>query len=370
MLLGIDEYPFHQVTDTFAAVAGSDPSWNDGHYICAADQAGTVAMASNVRLYANNDVLDGFVCVRHDGRQHNVRVSRRLRPHMEQLRVGPLELHIVEPLEAVRLTLDANVFGIALDITCRSDHVPYMGPIEVRRVDGRLLSERATYEMTGSAQGFVEIDGTRIDLAPETSAAFRNHSWGFQPGRGGPRPYGSPMPSRRADGVRQWVLFRMRDHSGFWFTDPSNRAAAGRGAILRADRVIPVVGAKSNVDFYPGGRRASGGSYRLTDVEGTVRDYRFDDLGWVYCQGGGYFGGFDDGLGQGVYRGEYHEEGEVWDVRDPTTIVDASGHSFRVEHDWAESFTLVRHDDQIGLAHHECVVFGPPRAHAELLDDE
>jgi len=237
-------------------------------------------------------------------------------------------------------------------------------------VDGRLLSERATYEMTGSAEGFVEIDGTRIDLAPETSAAFRNHSWGFQPGRGGPRPYGSPMPSRRADGVRQWVLFRMRDHSGFWFTDPSNRAAAGRGAILRADRVIPVVGAKSNVDFYPGGRRASGGSYRLTDVEGTVRDYRFDDLGWVYCQGGGYFGGFDDGLGQGVYRGEYHEEGEVWDVRDPTTIVDASGHSFRVEHDWAESFTLVRHDDQIGLAHHECVVFGPPRAHAELLDDE
>ena len=98
VLLGIDEYPFHQVTDTFAAVAGSDPSWNDGHYVCAADQAGVVAMTSNVRLYANNDVLDGFVCVRHGDRQFNVRVSRRLRPDMERLGAGPLRLEILEPL--------------------------------------------------------------------------------------------------------------------------------------------------------------------------------------------------------------------------------------------------------------------------------
>ena len=98
MLLGIDEYPFHQVTDTFAAVAGSDPSWNDGHYVCAADQAGEIAFTSNVRLYANNDVLDGFVCLRHRDRQYNVRVSRRLRPDMEHLGAGPLRLEIVEPL--------------------------------------------------------------------------------------------------------------------------------------------------------------------------------------------------------------------------------------------------------------------------------
>ena len=47
MLLRLDEYPFHQITDTFAAVAGSDPQWNDGHYVCCADQAGTVALTSN-----------------------------------------------------------------------------------------------------------------------------------------------------------------------------------------------------------------------------------------------------------------------------------------------------------------------------------
>ena len=360
MLLGIDEYPFHQTTDTFAAVAGSDPSWNDGHYVCAADQAGRVAVTSNVRLYANNDVLDGFVCLRHDGRQYNVRVSRRLRPRMEQLGAGPLCLDIVEPLDMVRLVLDANQLGIALDITCHTANTPYMGPIEVRRVDGRLLSERATYEVTGECEGWVEVGGERITLERSTSSFFRNHSWGYQPPRGRPVSHGAPTPSKRAPGMRQWVLFHTPSHGGFFFQDASGRAAAGRGAILAGERIVPVVDVATELEFHPGRRRLARGTVRLTDVEGIVRDYEVADLGWVYCQGGGYFGGFDDGLGQGVYRGDEHIECEVWDVSHPTTIVAADGREFEFEHDWAESFTLVRHAGTTGLAHYECVVIREP----------
>ncbi len=356
MLIRMDEYPFHQVTDTFAAVAGSDPSWNDGHYVCAANQAGTVAFTSNVRLYANNDVLDGFVCLRHEGHQYNVRFSRRLRPDMDRLGVGPLRLEIMEPLDVVRLVLDRNDIGIRLDVTCHTSNVPYMGPIEVRRIDGRLLSERATYEITGECEGWVEVAGKRIELTRYDSSFFRNHSWGYQPPRGGPRPYGAPTPNKRVPGLRQWVLFHLPDHGGFFFTDPSGRAAAGRGAILDGDRTVPVVGIEHELDFYDGGRRVRSGSFRLTDVEGAVRDYTFSDLGWVYCQGGGYFGGFDDGLGQGVYRGDDHAEGEVWDVSHPTTIVDTDGGEFELEHDWAENFTLVESNAKRGLAHYECVL--------------
>ena len=355
MLLGIDEYPFHQVTDTFAAVAGSDPSWNDGHYVCAADQAGEIAFASNVRLYANNDVLDGFVCLRHRDRQYNVRVSRRLRPDMEHLGAGPLRLEIVEPLSTVRLVLDENAVGIALDVTCHTANVPYMGPIEIRRLEGRLMSERATYEITGAAEGWVQIGGERVVLERSTTSFFRNHSWGYQPPCGRPVAHGTPVPGKRAPGVRQWVLFHTPDHGGFFFEDPSGRAAAGRGAVLQGDRVIPIVDIASDLEFYEGGRRVRRGSFRLTDVEATVRDYEFESLGWVYCQGGGYFGGFDDGLGQGIYRGDQHVEGEVWDVSHPTTLVDPSGRSFEFEHDWAESFTLLRHAGTTGLAHYECV---------------
>ena len=103
------------------------------------------------------------------------------------------------------------------------------------------------------------------------------------------------------------------------------------------------------------------GTFELLDVEGTRRAYTFEDLGWVYCQGGGYFGGFDDKLGQGVYRGDYHVEGEVWDVSHPTARSwTGDGTSFEFEHDWAENFTLLRCGDETGLAHFECVVIRPP----------
>lgn len=361
MLLGMDEYPYHQFADTFAAVVGGDPSWNDGHYVCVANQAGTVALTSNVRLYANNDVLDGFVCLRRSGLQYNFRVSRRLRSDMNHLGAGPLRIEIVEPLQQVRLVLEDNALGVSLDITCHSTSVPYMGPIEVKRVDGRLLSERATYELAGEAEGWVEVGGIRTSLERTTSSFFRNHSWGHQPGRGGPRLYGAPTPSRRAGGIRQWVLFHLPDHAGFFFQDPSGRAASGKGAILTIDRVVPVVQVDHHLDFHPGGRRLRAGEFQLLDVEGLRREYTFTDLGWVYCQGGGYFGGFDDGLGQGVFRGELHQEGEVWDVSDPTRIVDAAGRSFEFDHAWAENFVLVRSGDVTGLAHYECVVIGDPQ---------
>ena len=362
MLLGMDEYPYHQITNTFAAVAGSDPQWNDGHYVCVADDGGQVCFTSNVRLYQNNDVLDGFVCLRHEGRQHNIRVSRRLRPDMGHLGVGPLRLEVVEPLRAVRLVLEPGDHGFALDVVCRSTAVPYMDPIEITRVDGRLISERATYEVTGECEGWVSIGDHRVDLRPETSAFFRNHSWGYQAGRGGPRPYGAPLGTpKRVPGVRQWVLFHMPDHGGFFFEDPKRRAASGHGMILLPDRAVPIRRVGHDLRFYEGGRRLQGGHLELEDEEGTVRSYEIEDLGWVYCQGGGYFGGFDDGLGQGVYRGDYHQEGEVWDVSHPTQIVRADGSTFQFDHDWAENFTRLRSGDASGLAHYECVVIRPPQ---------
>ena len=351
----MDEYPFHQFTNTFAAVGGSDPMWNDGHYICVADQGGQVAFTSNLRLYANNDVMDGFVCLRHDGRQYNIRVSRKLRPQMDVLKCGPLSLHIVEPLQTVRLVLEPNEFGISLDITCHSTTVPYLGPAEISRLDGRLLSERITYEQPGAAEGWVRVGDTHITLDRATTSFFRNHSWGYQPGRGGPRPYGAPTPNRRVPGLRQWVLFHTPDHGGFFFEDPNGRAASGKGAILTDHEIIPVVRLQHELEFHPGDRRLKSGTFSLTDIDGQQRDYRIRDLGWVYCQGGGYFGGFNDKLGQGVYRGEYHQEGEVWDVSHPTTITDSEGRSFEFDHDWAECFTLVESAAGNGMAHYECV---------------
>ncbi len=361
MLLGADEYPFHQVTQTFAGAATSDPAWNDGHYVTAVDVAGEVSFAANVRLYANTNVLDGFVCLRHRDRQYNIRVSRTLRPDMDSLRVGPLRLEIIRPLTEVRLVLEpceiAGGVSVALDVTCRSHTVSYMGPVETTRHEGRLLSERLTYELAGPCDGVITVGDETIEWPQGRARFFRNHSWGVQPGRGGPRLYGAPTPSRRAPGMRQWVLFDMEDHSGFFFVDPSGRAASGRGAILFADFQVPVVEVETDVELFDAYRRLRRASLRLTDSDGVVRSYEVESLGWLYCQGGGYFGGFNDGLGQGVYRGPSHAEGEVWDVSHPVEIKSGDGTKFRFDHDWAETFVAITDGQGVrGLGHYECVV--------------
>lgn len=364
MLISFDEYPFHQVTASFSGVGGSDPQWNDGHYICVGDQAGRVSILSTLRLYSNNDVIDGFVCIRHEGKQHNVRVSRRLRPDMDSLTVGPLRLELIEPMRVIRLVLEDNEFGISLDLTCRSSTLPYEDPHEITRVDGRLISERMTYEITGKCSGTVTVGDATYQLEEWGSSFFRNHSWGYQAGRGGPRLYAAPTlgaPPRRVPGVRQWVLFDLPDHGGFYFIDPSGRRASGKGVILLPDGSVPVVDVQHELDFYEGGRRLRSGSFRLTDIDGVERSYEVEDLGWVYSQGGGYFGGFDDGLGQGVFRGDYHAEGEVWDVSHPTRIVDADGTAFEFDHAWAENFVKVTSEGATGLAHFECVVIQQPQ---------
>jgi hypothetical protein len=363
MVIAFDEFPYHQITASFAGVGGTDPAWNDWHYVCFGDHAGTVAVLSTIRLYSNNDVMDGFVCVRHDGRQHNIRVSRRLRPDMESLAVGPLRLELIEPMKTLRVVLDGNEHGIEVDVTCRSSTVPYEDPTEVNRINGRLVSERITYELTGKVSGSVTVDGRRCELEESSASFFRNHSWGYQAGRGGPRLYAAPMTGvqRRVPGIRQWVLFDMPDHGGFYFVDPNGRRASGKGAILLPDRSVPVVSVDHQLEFYDGGRRLRSGSFRLTDADGVERRYDIQDLGWVYSQGGGYFGGYDDGLGQGVYRGDLHIEGEVWDVSHPTRIVEQTGEAFEFDHAWAESFVRLDGPGGTGLSHFECVVIQEPR---------
>ncbi len=357
MLIGLDEYPFHQIAESFAGAATGDPSWNDGHYLGVADHAGRVCLTASLRLYPNNDVIDGFVCLRHRGRQYNVRVSRRLRPDLDTLRVGPLGMEIVEPMRQLRLTLEPNVMGIALDVLCRSATLPYRSPVETTRVDGRLVSERTTYELTGGCSGTVEVAGERHELVEGSADFFRNHSWGMHPGRGGPRPYAAPGSARRrVPGVRQWVLFNMPGHGGHFFEDPSGRRASGRGVLMLADRLVEVTGVEHDLTFYDGGRRLSGGSFALTDAEGERHEYRIKDLGWIYCQGGGYFGGWNDGLGQGVYRGDDYFEGEVWDVSHPTMVIDSEGNERTFDHDWAESFVRLTGQGGTGSAHYECVV--------------
>lgn len=47
--------------------------------------------------------------------------------------------------QEMRLVLEDNDFGITLNLICHSTTVPYQDPVEITRVEGRLLGESSTY---------------------------------------------------------------------------------------------------------------------------------------------------------------------------------------------------------------------------------
>ena len=107
-LTRMDEYPRHQIGGTFDAVVSDSVHWNDGFYFTLGDEETGASLFAAIRLYPNTDVIDGFACVTVDGQQHNARFSRRLRPHNDDIAVGPLALRILEPLSTDRKSTRLN----------------------------------------------------------------------------------------------------------------------------------------------------------------------------------------------------------------------------------------------------------------------
>ena len=77
MITGADDYPFHQTPDPMA-FAGTDRNFYDRFFFNGYTPDGEVFFAVAFGLYPQLDVMDGAFCVLKDGKQHNVRVSRKM----------------------------------------------------------------------------------------------------------------------------------------------------------------------------------------------------------------------------------------------------------------------------------------------------
>ena len=103
-LTRLDETLRHQIPTTFDHVGTSDPRFFDRYWFSCYDPAGSLTMIIGVGLYMNMNVFDGFVAcqVPRDGggsNQRNFRFSRALRPDIDRVGVGPLDIEIIEPFE-------------------------------------------------------------------------------------------------------------------------------------------------------------------------------------------------------------------------------------------------------------------------------
>src|SRR5215203_1961746 len=180
-LTAADEQFCHQITDTFATVGTTDPAWTEKVCAMAAARDGSIQLGFGLGKYTNRNVMDAYAGVSRGVEQVTVRASRKLEPEPELTVIGPIRYEIVEPLRKVRFVLGPNdTQPIAFDwlfearLPCRPEHRTKI------RTGYRLYSDMVRDHQIGVCSGWLEIEGERYELDPDTWVSTRDHSWGVR----------------------------------------------------------------------------------------------------------------------------------------------------------------------------------------------
>ncbi len=283
-------------------------------------------------VYQNMNVVDGGFVVIHQGRQHNVRVSRQLRPTYDTA-CGPLRIDVLEPMERIALTVAPNDGTAHGELEWRATFAAQEERHHFNRSWGRVLEDYARYDQIGELSGWLEIEGERVEL--DSWWACRDHSWGVRERVGIPEPYtGEVAPAGTS--MFAFLFFSTDTHGGH--VQVTRRDGADHLTAEVVDRATgeSTHGEQVSVDaaFVDDARPRRFRRVRLevTDSDGEITTFDLDAQGPAVAMPGLGYGGYDDGLGLGVHRGLQHFESEVWDVSHAAEVVYPDGSTGRPVH--------------------------------------
>lgn len=333
-LVAEDERFTHQVADTFATVGTSDPSWTEKVCAMAMARDGSLQIGFGLGKYTNRNVMDGYAALSRGKEQLTVRVSRALATDPEHTVIGPVSYEVVEPLRKVRFRLDANPCQpIAFDWLFEAVVPPFLEERTHLRQQFRVMSELVRYHQTGTARGWIELDGTRHEMTPDTWVSTRDHSWGVRYDVGAPPMDVEPRPTippgvgfmmiwcpvlmERPDGTHYAMHLHFTRYAapGFQQKMVTARIEYPDGTEQAIADIDP------HLQFNASNRRLEGGSLSCTMADGSTRTLEIEVLGdtGIHLGAGLYFG--FDGHHHGEWRGESHIEGER--IADCTTVEQA-----------------------------------------------
>jgi hypothetical protein len=189
MLTSHDELLCHQLPTTFDHVAQSDLRWTERIVMYGFDRSGDVNVMTGLARYPNRNVTDAYAMVSKRGGQTKVvRMSTELNPDSGPLgsyTVGPFTYTVEEPLQTVRAVLQPNDQGLSLDLRLRGQFPTYEQTPAFHRSRGRVSEDARRFYQNGDLEGWIEIDGERLEIDTERWWFGRDHSWGVRNGPGG-----------------------------------------------------------------------------------------------------------------------------------------------------------------------------------------
>ena len=320
MLTPYDEFPVHQASRPFSHIPSTDVAWDDGYFFGLQSPADGIFVFTGMRVSPNTDMIGGYAGINTNGRQVTSRHSRVWRPHFDTT-IGPLTYRFVQPYRDIHITLAANDSPLALDVHWLGEGPPFEEAHHEATNRGRHTTDQTRYTQSGTAEGWIEFDGKRFDVTPDTWGATRDHSWGIYEDRPPLKRMSQWLPPfeapERRRALRLWVPFRSHDYTGFYCFHEDAEGNSGRlndvfGTPFEGrvefgwERTLKFVSGEHALEFHPDTRVFKKGVITLEDEAGGIWTQKLEAVGmpWTPATIGYGLGSWKDGGTLATYHGD------------------------------------------------------------------
>jgi hypothetical protein len=228
--------------------------------------------------------------------QHSLHVSGPAPLDPTDTSVGPIRLDIVEPMRVHRFRADGSEHGLACDLTYRAR----TGSIDEGRNRsgpyGQTVLDSTRFMQYGIWEGWIDIDGKRMDVEDHHCQGLRDKSWGV-------RPLAEQSAAAIGAGSVFWMNIVLQLNDAFSVVRASNgkdgtpRERAGYYAPLYSSSDEVPIGEPNlqhmttwdyELDFLDNSRRIIGGRYRMLWPDGSETKIEGRALNTFWYAGLGY----------------------------------------------------------------------------------
>lgn len=326
MLTPQDDLFGHQTPQSYAQAGGGDARFTERCWYTAHPLDGApVLFDAGLGCYPNRGVMDAFAGVTLGRRQFNFRCSRQLGHQPLDMSVGPLRVAVDVATGHHRLTLADNASGIRFDLTFEPALPTAREKQSLRERKGLVEEDLARLAQFGRWRGWLEVDGQRFEMNPDTWWGQRDRSWGIRSEmRTDPD---KPPVQQHANFFWTWSMFQLpsggvslflkeREPGKPYYLSCSDFQRQADGRVLH--REATAVEHDIHWADDPLGQTISHARFTLHFAHGPDRVVDVQALAARYYLKGGLYGGFS-GWNHGDDRGPYHEGHDVWDLDDAAT---------------------------------------------------
>lgn len=180
MITIFDDYSIHQTPDYIQVPATESRNFYDRYFFLGYQKDVQLMFGISWGRYPNRNVEDAHFTVVYKGVQSSVHSSQALSSDPGVMRIGPLCLEVIEPMNRLRFTLEENEHGLCCELNFKA----VTGAIdEGRTVAGdpqNPHTDQTRFMQYGCWQGWIENNGERIAVDPEKTYGLRDKSWGVR----------------------------------------------------------------------------------------------------------------------------------------------------------------------------------------------